>query len=1024
MDFKLMAAVTCNEPDKVEALLSKKKLQSHKLDSTGRSALHTAASLGHTDCLHVILSHQAQILAPDSTGLLALHLAAQNGNADCVVLILQEGCPVDVCDGHGRTALHHAAVSGCLSCANILCDYQVPINIKDKDGSCALSLAAQMCHPEMCHLLLQRGADVNARDLQGRTPLMLCCEGDSTHTAHLLLTAGAQVNLVDSMGHNALHYSKAKGNSQVQNILQGVLQSVDGDDIRKSIQQNEINPSPADTTGKTPRKRKAPVPPTMSKQTVLPKAAQEIKEKKSEKGQDRGRTKPERKKQNIPSFQVKKSQVQKKMADVVPQEKKDVDSENLIPESDMLCDSHLHEEIIPDPQEPCLTESQDKYPTDSQEQSVVMMNECALGVQEHIIGATEEQESQQSMLLHDVMQLSPYTTPTEQESNSQTILHDTAVLLMTITELQQEMQALRAENTDLQDKIQILENYESDNTDMESSADFIPLILYDSLQSEYERVREQLKETHHTLQVLQSSVERPSSPSSKLIPAEAYEQLRTENDALLKALQEKELSEDLHRENQSEEQNIETQEMVKRLKDKEKQYEFMEEEAKRLMENDEKYKDIEEVRNQCAKMEEELRRLRKDEETYKEIKNDLEKLKESEKQYRIMEEELKTLRENAKINKETQNEINNLHKTEEQLSGKQEFKGNKPLENEQEERVSHEEPKKEIMVQLREAQETYNATQHQLREAQEKLMEKEQNINDLQNELQKVLDTRKSETMQKAQLLSGHERVEEELQILRNECHSQNQEIDELHTQIGNLQKESEGLQEQLKLNQKCPVKQNEHDGTLLQVQEQLAQKHEHLSWALQELQRLQENAVTMQEHNQMQESLTCELQDLKMKVRQLEQKLQSREREIELLQQELDNSQTKEQSNEALKNEVTSLTKKLSELSKRHERTSTEVFQVQREALFMKSEKQAAEEQLEKVQKELENVREQLIELQEMRPSRKLESTEENEKVTETHYNSVIRIYRTHLLSAVQGQMNEDAIRILNQILQMNVKL
>ncbi|KAE8631444.1 hypothetical protein XENTR_v10001190 [Xenopus tropicalis] len=68
LDDKLMSAVTCNESDKVESLLTKKRLMPHKLGPSGRSALHTAAALGHVECLDVILAHQTQLLVPDQEG--------------------------------------------------------------------------------------------------------------------------------------------------------------------------------------------------------------------------------------------------------------------------------------------------------------------------------------------------------------------------------------------------------------------------------------------------------------------------------------------------------------------------------------------------------------------------------------------------------------------------------------------------------------------------------------------------------------------------------------------------------------------------------------------------------------------------------------------------------------------------------------------------------------------------------------------------------------------------------------------
>uniref|UniRef100_A0A8C3HBM6 Uncharacterized protein n=1 Tax=Chrysemys picta bellii TaxID=8478 RepID=A0A8C3HBM6_CHRPI len=97
-----------------------------------------------------------------------------------------------------------------------------------------------------------------------------------------------------------------------------------------------------------------------------------------------------------------------------------------------------------------------------------------------------------------------------------------------------------------------------------------------------------------------------------------------------------------------------------------------------------------------------------------------------------------------------------------------------------------------------------------------------------------------------------------------------------------------------------------------------------------------------------------------------------------------LSDSQRLEEENRQLREHT--LTLKLSDLERKHEKTCTEVFQVQREALFMKSEKHAAEAQL----------------------------------ATETHHRKVVSLYRSHLLCAIQGHMDEDVQRLLYQILMM----
>ncbi|XP_041050137.1 ankycorbin isoform X1 [Carcharodon carcharias] len=301
-DDRLLQAVEHGDTEKVAALLGKKGISPTKLDSEGKSAFHLAATKGHVECLGAMLTHGVDLTVPDGSGYNALHLASKNSHQECVKKILQASlldesgkkedqrgwkqglasmvlsrktykCPVECADSNGKTALHHAAGSGSISIVQLLCEHKCPINIKDTEGFTPLIQAAQSNHAEVCHYLIDQGADIDARDKNGRTAVMLACENGSGNAVEMLVKRGANLKLVDALGHDALHYYKLSGNADVLKFLQATLKKVSEDADMKSAQTSkQLEPAIkiyADRSG-TPKKRKAPPPPTSVMQGPQP----------------------------------------------------------------------------------------------------------------------------------------------------------------------------------------------------------------------------------------------------------------------------------------------------------------------------------------------------------------------------------------------------------------------------------------------------------------------------------------------------------------------------------------------------------------------------------------------------------------------------------------------------------------------------------------------------------------------------------------------------------------------------------
>ncbi|XP_012585146.1 PREDICTED: ankyrin repeat domain-containing protein 24 isoform X2 [Condylura cristata] len=283
-DERLLQAVENNDSTRVAALISRKGLVPTKLDPEGKSAFHLAAMRGAASCLEVMLAHGTNVMSTDGAGYSALHLAAKYGHPECLKQLLQASCLVDVVDSSGWTALHHAAAGGCIACSEMLCSFKAHLNPRDRSGATPLIIAAQMCHTDLCRLLLQQGAAANDQDLQGRTALMLACEGASPETVEVLLQGGAQPAITDTLGQDAAHYGALAGDKLILHLLQEAAQRPSPpseDDSGEASSQNSV--SSHEKRG-GPKKRKAPQPPASTPMPDDRDAYEEIVRLRQEKG--------------------------------------------------------------------------------------------------------------------------------------------------------------------------------------------------------------------------------------------------------------------------------------------------------------------------------------------------------------------------------------------------------------------------------------------------------------------------------------------------------------------------------------------------------------------------------------------------------------------------------------------------------------------------------------------------------------------------------------------------------------------
>ncbi|XP_042336477.1 ankyrin repeat domain-containing protein 24 isoform X2 [Sceloporus undulatus] len=1068
-DEKLLQAVEYNDADRVSSLLLRKGLVPTKLDSDGKSAFHLAAMRGNVDCLEVMLAHGADAMTTDGSGFAALHLSAKHGHPQCVSKLLQASCPVDMADSHGRTALHHAAVTGCISCLEILCDFKASLNTKDQDGATPLILAAKMSHSELCHYLLHRGAAVNARDQKGRTALMVACENGNVETVEVLVHGGAKVGLVDATGHDAAHYGAATGNALIQHYLQEAAQRHSwASEESTDLSSQASSPGQSGSKGKnsSPRKRKAPPPPSSNPNQPAPHPLDHQGTSSAERSSRVITAKPARAHhssapadaedrdayEEIVKLRQERAQFLQKIRSLEQQQEKQKQEQPGLGDASLLI---LEKQI-----------------EDLQKQLAEKEN---LGKEVEVLRSRlSSMENEKENTSYDIETLQDEEGDLLEFPGAECLLSKKSWSVSTedlLATLQGQVQSLTQKNKELMEKIQILENYEKDESDADASGDFIPIILYDSLRSEFDRLKEQHAEAQEVLKTLEGAGN--DEPSCKLVPAEAYEQLKANYEKQIEALQEalektSSLANQGNRDHEpdgnsgvgleengeadTEVRNGETEELAKELSSMREKYQAALVEVKLLQEQIElgilSVEDKEIAENSRSELEIVKAALHQAQEDLKD------------RDQKVTDLERKLVAKGEEIARGYTAEEYDEMKTSLSVSLDEVSKEKEAL---QVRCTSAEAEVKELRESLREK----SCELEEVRESSSKHLREE--AGELRKELEVTMKHRQDAEAQLKGLREGRQALEEELQATKQSLASQYIPKSEHEDMVGQL---------------KASLSNAEGKLLDLKVQHDSAQKR------LAELQASAESyrreSVPLAEHARAKELLEGTLWELKAKAKLLEQELKVKVQEASGLQAQLDevrqaavSKESHEKLKASLQGEIETLNAKLSDLERKHERTCTEVFQVQREALFMKSEKHAAEAQLVAAEKQLQSLLAESERIQELHShiedSAKLVK-EKDKKITELskevfklkealndlselsgatspkasspqkaenrqeaaalqgkvkdleqqlveaerRHNNIVSLYRGHLLYAIQGRMDEDIQRILFQILKM----
>ena len=161
---EFLAAARDNDVKRMEELLAAgANLESKTSQNDNRTALHEAASLGHTDVAQFLLSAGAKKDAKTKSKSTPLHEAALEGSTDVARLLIRAGAQKEARNLDDSTALQLAAIRGHRDAVRLLVDYGANVHTTRIAGFTPLDDANTRGHKEVAQVLVRAGAAVRSR---------------------------------------------------------------------------------------------------------------------------------------------------------------------------------------------------------------------------------------------------------------------------------------------------------------------------------------------------------------------------------------------------------------------------------------------------------------------------------------------------------------------------------------------------------------------------------------------------------------------------------------------------------------------------------------------------------------------------------------------------------------------------------------------------------------------------------------------------------------------------------------------
>ncbi|KAK3249493.1 hypothetical protein CYMTET_41079 [Cymbomonas tetramitiformis] len=182
---------------------------------------------GNTPLLKTLYELGIELEDKDSDGMSAIHVAASNGHSDAILFLWQVGVFAGSKDRICRAPLHFAALKDQVVIVDLLIALGEDIHTEDSIGRTAMHVAAEHGQLEALESLAAAGADINRETFEGWAPLHFAAWNGMTKAVQALIDMGAQQLPVTTFGQTPAHVAAMNGKHLVLTYLHSVGISVE-----------------------------------------------------------------------------------------------------------------------------------------------------------------------------------------------------------------------------------------------------------------------------------------------------------------------------------------------------------------------------------------------------------------------------------------------------------------------------------------------------------------------------------------------------------------------------------------------------------------------------------------------------------------------------------------------------------------------------------------------------------------------------------------------------------------------------